>query len=147
MLNRAIILFGITQGQPFFLWVKKALRLLWLICNHHHPYRQLPWFLQSFSSSWNLWIKVVTQPSLMKVPIGVIIQSKSTYYMILSRINMHTHAQRVHGNTIIYNVCKKDCKIVGIVYISGGQLNLFSFLLSSTSFCFYGFMDQLAIWM
>ena len=30
------------------------------------------------SSSWNLWIKAVTQPSLMKVPIGVIIQSKST---------------------------------------------------------------------
>ena len=128
MLNRAIILFGITQEQPFFLWVKKALRLLWLICNHHHPYRQLPWFLQSFSSSWNLWIKVVTQPSLMKVPIGVIIQSKSTYYMILSRINMHTHAQRVHGNTIKYNVCKKDCKIVGIVYISGGQLRI-SFLI------------------
>ena len=127
MLNRAIILFGITQGQPFFLWVKKALRLLWLIYNHHHPYRQPPWFPQSFSSSWNLWIKVVTQPSLMKVPIGVIIQSKSTYYMILSRINMHTHAQRVHGNTITYNVCKKDCKVVGIVYISGGQLRI-SFL-------------------
>ena len=138
MLNRAIILFGIMQGQPFFLWLKKALRLLWLIYNHHHPYRQPPWFPQSFSSSWNLWIKVVTQPSLMKVPIGVIIQSKSTYYMILSRINMHMHAQRVHGNTITCNVCKKDCKIFFVraiedLFSSLFVIILFSWVLGSVS--------------